>query len=122
MRPNWISIGAALGALAVILGAFGAHGLKERIDADALEVWKTGVLYHALHALALVLYGLFARDRGGRIAGWCFVLGIAIFSGTLYGLALGGPRWLGAITPVGGVLLIVGWISFAVEAQRAPRA
>lgn len=119
MKPNWIAIGAGLGALAVILGAFGAHGLRDRIDADSLETWKTGVLYHALHSLALVLYGLFACDRGGRIAGWCFLLGVAIFSGTLYGLALGGPRWLGAITPIGGVLLIVGWVAFGFEARRA---
>lgn len=118
MRANWIAIGAVLGALAVVTGAFGAHGLKERLTPEGLELWKTAVLYHALHASALVLYGLFDREGRGRIAGWAFVTGITIFSGTVYALALGAPRWFGAITPIGGVLLIVGWLAFAWRAHR----
>ena len=118
MKLNWISIGAALGALAVVFGAFGAHALKDRLTPEELEWWKTGVLYHLLHAIALVAFGLFARERNAGIAGKCFLAGTAIFSGTLYGMALGGPRWLGAVTPIGGVLLIVGWLAFAVAARR----
>lgn len=119
---NWVAIGAVSAALAVVCGAFGAHGLKTRVSPEDLAIWQTGVLYHLVHALALVLYGLFAR-AGRQLAGWCFLAGSAIFSGTLYGMTLGGPRWLGAITPIGGVLLIAGWLAFAWEARgRAPRA
>lgn len=120
MKANWIAIGAAWGALAVILGAFGAHGLKERATPEELEIWKTGVLYHALHAPALVLFGLFQERRTcGGGPGVCFLLGSAIFSGTLYGIVLGGPRTLGAITPIGGLLLIVGWVWFGLQARRS---
>ncbi len=113
---NWIAIGAVSAGLAVVCGAFGAHGLKTRVSPEDLTIWQTGVLYHLVHAPALVLYGLFARS-GRQLAGWCFLLGTVIFSGTLYGMTLGGPRWLGAITPIGGVLLIAGWIAFAWEAR-----
>lgn len=113
---NWIAIGAVSTAVAVVCGAFGAHALKGRITPEDLSIWQTGVLYHLMHAPALVLYGMFTR--GGRhAAGWCLFTGSVVFSGTLYGLALGGPRWLGAITPIGGVLLIVGWLAFAWEAR-----
>ena len=120
MKPNWIAIGAAWGAIAVLLGAFGAHGLKDRVTPEDLEIWKTGVLYHALHAPALVLFGLFQERRAsGGGPGSCFLLGSAIFSGTLYGIALGGPRALGAVTPIGGLLLIVGWVWFGLQARRS---
>jgi uncharacterized membrane protein YgdD (TMEM256/DUF423 family) len=118
VKPNWIAIGCVLGAIAVVGGAFGAHGLKERISPEALEVWKTGVLYNALHAIALVLYGVFDREGRKGAAGWCFLCGIALFSGSLYALALGAPRIVGAITPFGGVLLTLGWIAFAFQARR----
>lgn len=117
MKPNWIAIGAVFAGVAVMTGAFGAHGLKERLTAEELEVWKTGVLYHALHAIALVLYGVFDRE-GRRWAGWCFVAGIVLFSGSLYALALGAPHVVGAITPFGGVAFIVGWLAFAWQARR----
>ena len=121
MKPNWIAIGCASGALAVVLGAFGAHALKERVGADELEIWKTAVQYQMLHALALVLFGLFRERRASSAApGWCFAVGSAIFSGTLYAIVLGGPRVLGAVTPVGGVLMIGGWILFALQAARRP--
>lgn len=121
MKPHaWVILGAALGALTVALGAFGAHTLKERLAPEELELWKTAVHYQGLHALALVVFGIAQQVRPRRcLAGWSFLLGSAIFSGTVYALALGGPRWLGAITPIGGVLLIVGWIAFAVSAARA---
>jgi uncharacterized membrane protein YgdD (TMEM256/DUF423 family) len=123
VKPNWIAIGALSGALAVVLGAFGAHALKSRVGPDELEIWKTAVQYQATHALALVFFGLFRERRAtSATPGWCFLTGSAIFSGTLYGLALGGPRVLGAVTPIGGVLFIAGWILFAVQALRAQPA
>ena len=122
MTSRSIFAGAILGALAVGLGAIGAHALRERLSAGELEIWHTAALYHALHALALVGYGLFAERRGREgAAGTCFVLGVLAFSGSLYGHALGGPRFLVYVTPVGGVLLIVAWLLFAFEAFREPR-
>jgi uncharacterized membrane protein YgdD (TMEM256/DUF423 family) len=118
VKPNWIAIGAIFGALAVILGAFGAHALKDRLDAQALDNWKTAVLYHALHAIALVMLGL--HGRSARAAGWSFAVGIVLFSGSLYGMSLGGPRWLAMITPFGGVLFISGWVLFALAARARP--
>lgn len=119
---TWTSLGALLGALAVVLGAFGAHALKERLDAEQLAWWDTAVTYHMAHALALALFGL-ACERGvtSRFTGVLLTLGIVIFSGTLYAMALGAPRWFGAITPLGGTALILGWISFALAARRANR-
>jgi len=122
MSPaHWIATGAISAAIAVALGAFGAHGLEERVTPDDLEIWKTGVHYHFLHAIGLVLLGLFLHQRGTRapVAGWCFLAGQAVFAGTLYAMVLGGPRVLGAITPIGGVLLIVGWLAFARSALRS---
>lgn len=121
MNPNrWIAIGALLGAVAVAAGAFGAHGLKDLVAPERLETWRTGVLYHALHALALVAFGLYQeRARCGPLAGWLFLSGTLVFAGTLYALTLGGPSWLGAITPFGGVALILGWVALAVAAWRA---
>lgn len=114
---NWVSIGAISAAIAVVCGAFGAHGLRDRVSPEDLAIWQTGVLYHLIHAPVLVLYGFVVRE-GRRVGGWCFFLGTLIFSGTLYAMTLGGPRWLGAITPIGGVLLIAGWIAFAWEARK----
>jgi uncharacterized membrane protein YgdD (TMEM256/DUF423 family) len=116
---RWIAVGASLGALAVILGAFGAHALEERLDAEQLGWWQTAVQYHGAHALALVLFGLFAERRPtSSAAGWLFLAGVALFGGTLYAMALGGPRWLGAVTPLGGLALIAGWLAFAWAAAR----
>ena len=115
-----ISLGAFSGALTVALGAFGAHALKATATPEDLAIWQTGVHYQGLHALALILFGLFLerRERVSGLAGWCFLIGAAIFAFTLYGIVLGGPRWLGAITPLGGTLLIVGWIAFALAARK----
>lgn len=119
---HWISIGALMGAITVVLGAFGAHALKTRLDAEQLAWWHTAVQYHGAHALAIVMFGLFAeRTKVGALAGWCFVLGIVLFCGTLYAMALGAPRWFGAITPIGGAAFIVAWLVFAFTAWRAPR-
>jgi uncharacterized membrane protein YgdD (TMEM256/DUF423 family) len=117
---RWIALGALAGALTVVFGAFGAHALKERLDAEQLAWWETAVQYQAYHSIALVLFGLLRERRpGGGAAGWCFLAGVLLFSGTLYAMALGGPRWLGAVTPLGGTALIVGWVVFALAGLRA---
>lgn len=108
---NWLVIAAALsGAVAVGAGAFGAHGAS----GQAAEWLKTGGQYQLVHAVV----ALVAAQMGARGAGWCFVAGGALFAGTLYLMALGLPKWLGAITPLGGVLLIVGWLWLAWSAAR----
>jgi len=119
---NWIiAAGAVNGALAVIAGAFGAHGLKTRLAPELLATWQTGAEYHMYHALALVLVGAIAAAQpplalnGPAVA---LLLGILLFSGSLYVLALTGIRTLGAITPVGGVAFIVGWLWLAYAALR----
>ncbi|MBM3973868.1 MAG: DUF423 domain-containing protein [Planctomycetes bacterium] len=110
-----IRLGAALGALAVVAGAFGAHALQGRLDDRALQTFEVAVRYQTYHALALVLCGLLA-ERGWRTAGAARALlaGVLAFSGTLYALVLTGAKWLGAITPIGGVLLVVGWVLLAL--------
>ena len=119
MRANWIVIGALMGALGVGLGAFGAHGIKDSVGPEQLAWWETGTQYHLFHAPVIVLFGLLRRGApGGNAAGWALLAGILIFSGTLYAMALGAPRWFGAITPIGGLLLIVGWVLLALAARR----
>jgi uncharacterized membrane protein YgdD (TMEM256/DUF423 family) len=121
MESRWIVAGAALGFVGVSLGAFGAHALSGRLDERSLDLWRTGVLYQLLHAAPVTLLGLVPGRRTGReLAGWAFLAGVVVFSGSLYGLALGAPRWLGAVTPLGGVLLLSGWILLAVSARRDP--
>lgn len=112
-------IGALMGCVGVGLGAFGAHGLKGRLSPDMLAVFETGVRYHMYHALALLLTAaLMSRidTKGMVVAGWSFTAGIFIFSGSLYALALTGVTMLGAITPIGGVAFLVGWIALAIAA------
>jgi uncharacterized membrane protein YgdD (TMEM256/DUF423 family) len=120
MNPNWISIGAFGAALAVIAGAFGAHALADRLDAHHLTLWETAARYLMYGAFSLVLVGLAARGagRGYGAAGWCLLAGTLIFSGTVACLALGGPRILGAITPLGGLLMIAGLVLFGWAAMR----
>jgi uncharacterized membrane protein YgdD (TMEM256/DUF423 family) len=107
-----LAIGALLGFLFVALGAFGAHGLKAMMSAEQAAWFRTGNLYLGIHAMAIlftgILYHLFGM-KSVRIAGWLFVAGILIFSGTLFLMALGGPRWLGAVTPIGGTLFLIAW-------------
>jgi uncharacterized membrane protein YgdD (TMEM256/DUF423 family) len=107
---------ALLGAAGVALGAFGAHGLRARLDARGLEVWETAVRYHLVHAVALLALALSPYAAQLRTAGWLFAAGIALFSGSLYALALGGPRLLGPVTPLGGFALIAGWLWIAKTA------
>jgi uncharacterized membrane protein YgdD (TMEM256/DUF423 family) len=117
-----IVVASVLMALAVAFGAFGAHALKTRLAPDMLAIWQTGVTYHAWHALALLALGLLMLHAPGsaalRYAAWLFVAGIVLFAGSLYLLALGAPRWVGAITPFGGVAFIAAWIAVAVGAWR----
>ena len=118
MNPRLALSGAAiLMAAAVALGAFGAHALKARVGPDAIAVWQTAVNYHAWHALGLFGVGVlrmqFPRARGLRHATWLFVAGIALFSGSLYALALGAPATVGIVTPFGGVAFIAGWLLLA---------
>jgi uncharacterized membrane protein YgdD (TMEM256/DUF423 family) len=112
-------MGGVLGGLAVIAGAFGAHGLQDMpsVDAKDLNTFEIAVRYHMYHALALVLLGVMLerrdRHRAGQIAGWLFLFGIAVFCGLLYAIALGGPGILGAIVPIGGLSFIAGWLALA---------
>jgi uncharacterized membrane protein YgdD (TMEM256/DUF423 family) len=125
MNPErWIAFGALSMGLAVVLGAFGAHALNERlVAAGQLESWRTAVLYQALHALALILLGLVPARLAPRAVGWLFLLGSVLFSGSIYGLALEGPKAvLGPVTPLGGLLLIGGWCLFAWSAWRRSAA
>lgn len=113
-----IRLGASLMGLAVILGAFGAHALKERVDPYLLEVWHTGVTYHAWHALGLLLIGVLMSTQSvtkAPLSAWLMVAGIAIFSGSLYAMTLTGVRWLGAITPIGGLCFIAAWALLAMR-------
>ncbi|MBA4503587.1 DUF423 domain-containing protein [Marinobacterium marinum] len=109
---------ALLGALAVALGAFAAHGLKSVLSIRMLEVFQTGVQYQFWHVGALLVTGLLQRQRnslGLKICGWAFLGGIVCFSGSLYVLALSGIHWLGAVTPLGGTAFIIGWLGLAVS-------
>jgi|SRR5689334_11335676 len=118
-RSPWIALGALNAAIAVAAGAFAAHGLRDRLEARALEIFETGARYQMYHAIALVLVGLLAGGmRGAHTAGWLFQAGIVLFSGSLYALALTGARGLGAVTPLGGVAFLAGWMWLAWSAWR----
>lgn len=117
MANKLVALGALNGLVAVAAGAFGAHGLKDRIDARSLEIFETAARYQMYHALAMVLCGALAM-RGASTAGWVFQAGIVIFSGSLYALALTGTKGLGAITPIGGLAFLVGWALLAWSAWR----
>lgn len=118
-----LTLAALLLFAAVGLGAFGAHALKGRIAPDMQAIWQTAVQYHAWHALGLLAIGLYTMHRPDApsigLAAWLFVAGIALFSGSLYALALSGVRALGAITPFGGAAFLAGWLAFAWAAWRA---
>jgi uncharacterized membrane protein YgdD (TMEM256/DUF423 family) len=113
-----MTVGVA-GASAVVLGAFGAHALRGVLDPQSTELWHTAVSYHFWHALALSLAVFAAEGRGGRLAVRAFALGIVLFSGSLYALALGAPRLVGVITPLGGLAFIVGWVALAFGLRAA---
>lgn len=116
-RSTLIALGALNAAIAVGAGAFGAHGLRERLEPRALEIFETAARYQMYHALAIVLCGVLAT-RGATTAGWILQAGIVVFSGSLYALALTGVKGLGAITPLGGLAFLVGWLYLAWTAWR----
>ena len=110
MNRTLLTIAGTLGFSAVLLGAFGAHGLRDKVAPPMLEIYRTGVLYHLVHAVVLVgIAGVQDRLRSARLTATLFAVGIAIFSGSLYILALSGVRLWGAVTPLGGVALLAGW-------------
>ena len=125
--PRFVLLSAAFhGFAAVALGAFGAHALRERFEgAEGIKFqgwWTTATQYQLAHAVALLgLAALLSRQPSGAasLAGACFTFGALVFSGTLYAMALGGPRWLGAITPIGGLLLLAAWVSVFVAALKS---
>jgi uncharacterized membrane protein YgdD (TMEM256/DUF423 family) len=124
MDRLFITLGALSGFLAVAAGAFGAHALRDRLTTAMLDVFQTGVTYQMYHALALVGVGIllarFSTDGSAWLtaAGWLFVGGSVLFSGSLYALALSGTTWLGAITPLGGIAFLVGWLALAIGIWR----
>jgi uncharacterized membrane protein YgdD (TMEM256/DUF423 family) len=121
LARNSLGAGAFAGAVAVMLGAFGAHALRTVLDAGAIATWHTAVEYQFWHALALLAVGVIAQrrhDRALHLAAYAFAIGIVLFCASLYALALGAPRWIGAITPLGGGAFVVGWIALALHARK----
>jgi len=117
------TIGAVIGALGVVLGAFGAHALRSRLGQHDLEIFETAVRYQMYHAFALMAAAwLISRNQPQAAnAAWAFVIGVAIFSGSLYLMVATDQRWLGAITPIGGVAMIAGWCLLALAASKLDR-
>jgi len=122
MNKRFITLGAINGLLAVAFGAFAAHGLRNHLSERLIEVFQTGVQYHAMHALALLLIGVLGLSlpRSARLqtAGWCMLAGILLFSGSLYLLAITGSKWLGMVTPFGGMAFLIGWAMLSWVAWR----
>lgn len=122
MAKLFITLASISGLLAVVFGAFGAHALKSRLDDYGLGIWETAVQYHFYHALALLAVGIVALGQPHstllRSSGWLFLVGTLIFSGSLYLLAVSGTRWLGAVTPLGGLAFIGGWACLAVASWK----
>jgi uncharacterized membrane protein YgdD (TMEM256/DUF423 family) len=116
MARHFLGVGALSAFLAVAAGAFGAHALRDIVTPDRLVVWETAARYQMYHALGLIVVSYLAaqKDAGpARLAGWLFVAGTLLFSGSLYLLTVTGITWLGAVTPLGGVAFLVGWLSIA---------
>jgi uncharacterized membrane protein YgdD (TMEM256/DUF423 family) len=116
---TFLFIGALMGGVGVAVGAFGAHGLRGRLTPEMLAIFETGVRYQLYHALAIVLVAAVMPRLDGRavvVAGWGFLTGIVIFSGSLYALALSGVTTLGAVTPIGGLAFLIGWAALAYAA------
>lgn len=115
----WIRVAALLGTFGVVLGAFGAHALRARLEPAQLASWHTAVQYQLFHSVALLALALFANATGRSLGAtpWLFAFGVLLFSGSIYALVLGAGRWLGPVTPVGGLLLIAGWASLLLLAR-----
>jgi uncharacterized membrane protein YgdD (TMEM256/DUF423 family) len=123
MEKLFFIVGSLSAGLGVLFGAFGAHALKSRLGADALTTFETGVRYQMYHALALLAVAwTVSRWQASALpnwAGWLFIAGTVLFSGSLYGLSVLGQRWLGAITPLGGLAFIAGWVCLVLLAVRS---
>jgi uncharacterized membrane protein YgdD (TMEM256/DUF423 family) len=122
MGKTWLLIGSVMGFLSVAGGAFGAHALKARVSAEMITVFTTGTRYLMLHAVALLAVGLLADRLAGTsltVAGWALSIGTLVFTGSLWLLAGTGIRWLGAVTPIGGLILLVGWVALIVAIAKA---
>ncbi|MGC1309274.1 MAG: DUF423 domain-containing protein [Phormidesmis sp.] len=123
MARLFFAIASLLGALSVAGGAFGAHALKGQLSETALNSFETGIRYQMYHTLALLVVALLIKQTAGvsllSAAGWCFIAGVVLFSGSLYGLSLAGIKALGPVTPLGGVAFIAGWICLAVGSAKA---
>ncbi|HVU21020.1 MAG TPA: DUF423 domain-containing protein [Rhizomicrobium sp.] len=118
----WLVIAALNGALAVVFGAFAAHGLSQQLEPRALAIFETGARYHMYHALAMGLAALAMQGNSARLATWSaalFLAGIVLFSGSLYALAMTGERIFAFVTPVGGVSFLAGWVLLALAAWRS---
>ena len=118
----WVRLGAAAMLAGVVAGAFGAHALASRLEAGSLRAFETGVRYHLIHGIGLIAVGILERQGVGApvgLAGALMAAGIVLFSGSLYGLALGGPAWLGPVTPLGGLCLIAAWAFLLAALFRA---
>ena len=116
MDRIFLVVGSLMGGFGVAAGAFGAHALKANLSPELLAVFETGARYQLVHALALLAVGLVATRMPHpaiNISGWLFIIGITVFSGSLYILAVTGAKWLGAITPIGGLAMIAGWLTLA---------
>ncbi len=122
MAKLFVTLASLSGMLAVVFGAFGAHALKDKLDADALGVFQTAVQYHFYHSFALLAVGVIALNQPQTVllksSGFLFILGILVFSGSLYLLSVTGVRWLGAITPLGGLAFIGGWACLAATGWK----
>lgn len=131
MSGIWVGLGAIFAFLSVGCGAFGAHGLESKLEPRMLAIWETAARYQMYHALALIGLGLWVGQLAARtgataavptsvpVAGWAFTIGIVLFSGSLYALALSGIKVLGAITPLGGLAFLIGWIAFALATFKS---
>ena len=118
---NFLVIGAISGCLVVILGAFGAHGLKDILDEYGKSIYEKAVLYHMFHTVAILILGLIEKIQPElqlSLAGWAFIFGIILFSGSLYVLAVTGIKSLGMITPIGGVFFIIGWVLLFLKVKK----
>ncbi len=121
MPGTWVAVAAVNGLMAVIAGAFGAHALKDRLEPGQLATFEVGVRYQMYHALGLMAVAWVMSVRPTRVAtasAVCMLVGIVLFSGSLYGLSLAKWRWLGPITPIGGLCFIVGWVLLAIAALK----
>jgi uncharacterized membrane protein YgdD (TMEM256/DUF423 family) len=122
MLKTFLMLGSLNAFLSVALGAFGAHALKSKLSPDMLNVYQTGVQYHMIHSIGLILIALLADKLGNsslvNVSGWALFIGIVLFSGSLYALSLSGIKVLGAITPLGGVGFLLGWILLSIAAMK----